>query len=129
MKILDTDHCIAILRGKLDLHGRILTSEPLAVTAITIGELTHGAYKSVHTLRNAARMNALLASLIALPFDAQAAQYFGQLKASLERAGLRLADLDLQIASIALQHNLLLVTHNRRHFAHIPQLQLEDWLS
>ncbi len=34
---------------------------------------------------------------------------------------------DLQIAAIALAHNLILVTHNTREFSRIPELQLEDW--
>jgi len=53
---------------------------------------------------------------------------FGALKAELERAGNVVADLDLQIASIALQRGLPLLTHNRQHFERIPDLQIEDWL-
>jgi tRNA(fMet)-specific endonuclease VapC len=34
---------------------------------------------------------------------------------------------DLQIASIALQHGLTLVTHNTREFSRIPGLKLDDW--
>jgi len=40
-----------------------------------------------------------------------------------------LADLDLQIASIALTNNLPFITHNTCHFASIPGLQLDDWLA
>ena len=34
---------------------------------------------------------------------------------------------DLQIAAVALQHNLTLVTHNTREFARISTLRLDDW--
>jgi tRNA(fMet)-specific endonuclease VapC len=128
MKILDSDHCIAILRGTLDLHSHAEPTEELAVTSITIGELTHGAYRSNDPAKNLARLDVLLVVLTHLTFDGRAARYFGRIKADLERAGMRLADLDLQIASIALDYAVPVVTHNQRHFGRIPGLQVEDWL-
>lgn len=129
MKILDSDHCIAILRERINLQNRLLSTEELAITSISIGELTHGAYKSTNPARNLARLDVLLAALTPLPFDHQAAHRFGQLKAELERKGLRLDDLDLQIASVALQYDAPLVSHNYSHFSRIPHLLLEDWLT
>jgi tRNA(fMet)-specific endonuclease VapC len=35
---------------------------------------------------------------------------------------------DLMIGSIALLHNLTLVTHNTADFQNIPGLRLDDWL-
>jgi len=128
MKVLDSDHCIAILRSYLDLRERVSLGEILAVTSISVGELTHGAHKSARPAENLARLDVLLAAMAILPFDEGAAHHFGRLKADLERSGLRLSDLDLQIASIALRYNLPLITHNQRHFARIPGLNLEDWL-
>jgi tRNA(fMet)-specific endonuclease VapC len=32
------------------------------------------------------------------------------------------------IAAVALVHALTLVTHNVRHFEHVPGLRLENWL-
>ena len=37
--------------------------------------------------------------------------------------------MDLMIGSIALVHNLTLVTHNTADFQRIPELRLEDWLT
>jgi tRNA(fMet)-specific endonuclease VapC len=128
MKLLDTDHWVALLRGRLSLEGRVSPDEPLAITAISVAELTHGASKSARAEENIARLDILLATLIILPFDEAAARRFGALKAVLEQAGNRLADFDLQIASIALANDLPLITHNTRHFTRIPGLQLDDWL-
>jgi tRNA(fMet)-specific endonuclease VapC len=47
----------------------------------------------------------------------------------LERAGLVIGPHDLQIAAIALNHDLTLVTHNTREFSRIPGLRLDDWES
>jgi predicted nucleic acid-binding protein len=41
----------------------------------------------------------------------------------------RILDLDLQIASIALREGAPLATHNGQHYRRVPELILEDWLS
>ncbi len=128
MKILDSDHCIAILRGKLDLQTWVSPTDLLAVTTISVGELTHGAHKSAATAKNLARVDLLLSALQILPFDAVAARRFGWLKADLEAKGMGLATADLQIASIALAQQIPVVTHNQKHFNRVPGLKLEDWL-
>lgn len=128
MKILDTDHCVEILRGRLSVDNRIAQDEPLAITAITVAELSHGAWRSNKPTQNLNALDTLFATLVILPFDEPAARNFGELKAKLERSGQIVADLDLQIASIALTQNVALVTHNQRHFERISDLSLEDWL-
>lgn len=70
-----------------------------------------------------------LAAVSVLPYDERAANRFGRLKAELERTGDTPGDLDLQIASIALDRGAPLLTHNQRHFRRVPGLALEDWLS
>ena len=128
MKILDSDHCVAILRGQLDLRDWTTPSEVLAVTAISVGELMHGAFKSAQPDENVARLSVLLAALTILPYDEASARQFGRVKAELEREGTVIGDLDLQIAGIALARGIPLMTHNRRHFERIPSLVIEDWL-
>ena len=96
MKILDSDHCISILRGILNLKDQLPPTEELAVTSISVGELTHGAYKSANPGKNVARLDVLLATMTVLNFDEAAARRFGRIKADLERIVMRLSDLDLQ---------------------------------
>jgi tRNA(fMet)-specific endonuclease VapC len=132
MKILDSDHCVAILRARLDLTGRVAPDEELSITAISVGELVHGATKSQRAMDNLARLDVLLAALTILPYDEWSAQRFGQLKAQLEQVGEIISDLDLQIASIALDQDAVLVTHNNKHFSRLTsmaRLVLEDWLA
>ena len=128
MKILDSDHCIAILRGQLNLQPHVSSDEELAVTVISIAELTHGSHKSSRPAENLEKLNVLLSATMILEFDEASARQFGELKAELERSGNVVADLDLQIASIVLTHDAILVTHNQKHFLRIPNLKLEDWL-
>ena len=131
MKILDSDHCVAILRARLDLTRRVEPDEELAITAVSVGELVHGATKSQRAADNLARLDVLLAALTILPYGEWSARRFGQLKAQLEQAGEVISDLDMQIACIALDQNASLVTHNQKHFSRLTSLTglvLEDWL-
>ena len=132
MRILDSDHCVALLRARLDLTGRIAPDEELGITAVSVGELVHGATKSQRAADNLARLDVLLAALTILPYDEWSARRFGRLKAQLEGVRGVIGDLDLQIASIALDQDATLVTHNQRHFSRLTDLAglvLEDWLA
>ena len=128
MKLLDTDHCIAILRKKLDLREHISPDEELATTAISVAELTHGANRSLRKDENLASLDILLSSMLILPFDEVAGRIFGNLKAELEARGELLDDLDLQIASIAIVSKVPLITNNIKHFSRIDQLQIQNWI-
>jgi len=128
MKILDTDHCIAILRKQLDLREHVSGDEELGTTAISVAELMHGAQRSQHRDDNLARLEVLLSAMIVLPFDEPAGRRFGILKAELEAKGGPLDNLDLQIASIAIENDLPLLTNNTRHFKRVSGLHLLNWL-
>lgn len=129
MKILDTDHCVAVLRGRLRLGQRAASDEVLATTVITVAELVHGAHRSERPTESLSRVNALLARLTVLPMTEKTARLFGRLRAEFEASGKRLDDLDLEIASIALVQQVPLLTHNRKHFERIDGLVIEDWLA
>ncbi len=43
--------------------------------------------------------------------------------------GISVSRMDLMIGSVALVHNLTLVTHNTADFQYIPNLRLDDWLT
>ena len=54
---------------------------------------------------------------------------FGRLDGTLGRRGLVVPAVDLMIASVALVHDLTLVTHNVTDFRFVPNLRIEDWLT
>ncbi len=49
------------------------------------------------------------------------------MRATLEKAGKRVPDLDLLIAATAQTHHLIVATVNVRHFSLTPDLPVEDW--
>ncbi len=95
MKILDSDHWIAVLRGTLDLRDHVTPDEELAITAISVGELVYGAERSARPAEKLLELDTLLATISIVAYDDTAAHRFGTLKTMLERRGERLADADL----------------------------------
>ena len=99
-------------------------------SAVTIGELYKGAYRSAARPRHLVNIRErVLPALTVLPYDVGVARVFGEVSAQLETAGQRLADADLQIAATALFHGLELVTGNLKHFGRIDNLTINPILA
>jgi tRNA(fMet)-specific endonuclease VapC len=62
-----------------------------------------------------------------LSFDSDAARIFCKVKSDLYNAGTPIENFDIAIASVALVHDLTLVTNNTKHFKHVTGLNLVDW--
>ncbi|MEM9155869.1 MAG: type II toxin-antitoxin system VapC family toxin [Cyanobacteria bacterium P01_F01_bin.33] len=60
-----------------------------------------------------------------LPFDARALEIYDRL--SQEVRIIKRMRMDFRIASIAIAHNLVLLTRNARDFERVPGLRIEDW--
>jgi len=132
MFCLDTDTLSAVLRPvpSLEVIRRLADTAPddQFTTSITLGELLYGAArKGSPGLAERARA-AIRGAMHVLPFDAAAAEIYGELRPALEAAGNQLDDPDLRIASIALSRDLTLVTGNVRHFERVPGLRVDNWL-
>ena len=132
MYCFDTDVLSAVLLKDPPLHlVRRLAALPAEVqvtTAITLGELLYGASRRGSRDLERRIRDVVVRLVDVLPFDADAAEVYGSLRAELESEGRRLAEPDLRIASISLARNLTLVTGNVRHFARVPGLPVENWL-
>ena len=133
MFLFDTDTLSEIMKRdpspslleKLDTVPR----EHQFTSAVTIGELVFGAERSPRRDHFMVQLHhVVLPRLVVLPFDQGSAEIYGKLRADLERTGMPLEVPDLQIAAIALRHELIVVTGNVRHFGRIQQLAVQDWI-
>lgn len=129
MKVLDTDTCIGLLRGRTEvIERRASEADDIVTTWVTASELFFGAARSVHPEANAALVVRFLGTLPVIGLDLASARVFGEVKARLMGQGQVVADADLLIASVALSRGATIVTGNRRRYERIPGLVLEDWL-
>lgn len=127
--LFDTDAISEVLRRRpapayLEWLAAI-PREDQFVSAVSIGELFRGAYRSAMRERHLENIHErVLPAVTTLPFDANVVRVFGRVSAQLEGIGQRLADADVQIAATALHFDLELITGNMRHFERISDLRL-----
>ena len=128
--LLDTNICVAHLRRPAGLaHRFIQHSGRLSIASLVLAELYAGAYHLPDPAPLVAAIRDLLADVRVLPFDEDCAEQFGSTRGGLLKQGVSVSTVDLMIASVALVHDLTVVTHNTADFRNIPDLRLEDWLS
>lgn len=114
--LLDTSVLIDFPAAQVAQHA-----DEVAVSAVTIGELHYGvsvATDPLNQLHRRRRVQAILDRFDILPFDAEAAEYYGALATLVRQHGRspRPRRLDLQIAATAARHGLSLLTHNAGDF-------------
>jgi len=128
--LIDTDIIIASLKANPIVNKRIAESLdiPKAISIITYGELLFGAKKSSQREKNSALIYRLAEIFPIIGISRAVIETFTDIKLYLERAGERISDLDLLIASTALSLNYVLVTNNVRHFKRIKGLSIENWM-
>jgi tRNA(fMet)-specific endonuclease VapC len=128
--LLDTNICSAHMRRPAKLaHRFIQYLDQLAMPTIVLGELYTGAYKHTQPARLLALIQELLQEVKLLDFDADCAEQFGRLRGESLQKGMLVNTVDLMIASVAIVHDLTLVTHNTKDFETIPGLRMVDWLN
>lgn len=131
--LLDTNICIHYLKGEFGIETRIRTVRltNCFLSEITIAELLFGVansdpkWQAKQRLDVAALRNSFAEQILSI---GPALETFAEVKTHLRRLGRTVDSFDLLIGSTALFHNLTLVTHNTRHFADMPSIQLEDWV-
>jgi len=133
MYLFDTDTLSNVVKRKPS--GRLLEKleeTPIAfqhTSAINVGEIYYGANKSSKKKQILMAFEEMVfPNVNILPFDRQSGQVFGILKAELEKGGIGCSEPDLRIAAVAIQHSLILITGNTRHFKNIPGLRIENWI-
>ena len=120
---LDTNAYSDFMRGDTDRVRVVRAARLIAVPLIVLGELRAGFAAGNRESTNSANLQRFLASTrvsVLLP-DEQTTHHYAQLHHQLRSKGASIPTNDLWIASLVVQHDLVLCTSDR-HFEHLPQL-------
>ncbi|MGA1825490.1 MAG: type II toxin-antitoxin system VapC family toxin [bacterium] len=134
MFLFDTDTISNVLKKRpsnyLLTKLKKIQKELQYTTAINISEIYYGAYRSEHRDKILSAFEIkVFPNINILPFDEESGKIYGEIKAKLEKKGLSRSEPNLRIASIAIQHGMILVTGNVNHFINIPRLRkVENWI-
>jgi len=128
--LLDTNICIFIIKRRpAAVLERFREYEigDLGISSITLSELRYGVVKSEHREKNARALDEFTTPLEIIPFDENAALAYGEIRATLESAGMVIGSMDMLIAAQAVALSIPLVTNNTREFQRVRGFNILDW--
>lgn len=129
--MLDTNICIYIIKQQpVAVLKRFLEYQigDIGISSITLSELRYGVAKSTHQEKNAKALDEFITPLEVVSFDEEAAHVYGEIRATLEKAGTPIGAMDMLIAAHAASLRIPLVTNNAREFERITSLKVVDWI-
>ncbi len=128
--LLDTNIVIYVIRRRPAPLREMFNREQgrMAISAITLAELIHGAEKSSDPARNLAVVEDFCSRLAVLTYGEKAAAHYGSIRAGLEAQGQTIGVNDLHIAAHARSEGLTLVSNKVREFARVPALLTANWI-
>ncbi|WP_232317165.1 type II toxin-antitoxin system VapC family toxin [Anabaena sp. CA = ATCC 33047] len=128
--LIDTDILSLFFRGNTNVVNQFQAY--LAIyNQINISIITYYEILSGLKHRDAQKQLALFLEFAAqnsvLPLSEKSVTISANIYANLRLQGIPIDDIDLLIAGVAIANNLVLITHNQRHFGRIEGLELQDW--
>jgi len=130
--MLDTDTSSYIIKGgygPVELHLAQVLPSDICISAMTRAELLYGlkGISQRHHLHQA--VHRFLKVTMMLAWDAEAADFFAEIKHQLRTGGTPIGDMDMLIAAHAIAADAVLVTNNTRHFKRIKlPLMMANWM-
>ncbi len=131
LHMLDTDTASYLIKGKyptIKAQLEALVPSMVCISVMTRAELQYGLKRlpADHRLHLAVRQ--FLKIVHVLPWDAESADWYAEIRHQLASTGQPIGELDMMIAAHALSAGAVLVTNNSRHYERIAApLILENW--
>jgi tRNA(fMet)-specific endonuclease VapC len=130
LHMLDTDTASYVIKRRPPAIAEQLARVPpssVCVSAITRAELQYGLKRLPDGHRLHLGVRRFLAVIRVLPWDAEAADIYADIRHRLETTGQLIGELDMMIAAHSLAARAVLVTNNARHFDRLPDLAVVNW--
>lgn len=122
--LLDSNIVIDLFRGDQRIISKINQIKEIKIPIIVIGELYFGAYKSKQISKRLEEIAQLKELVVILNVTKSTAKIYGKIKDQLRSKGKPIPENDIWIASIAKEHNHILLTKDN-HFQNIDGILLE----
>jgi tRNA(fMet)-specific endonuclease VapC len=128
--LLDTNTVSHLIKRHPQATQRLMAvpMHSIGISAITAGELAFGLAKRPEAVALRAAVHEFLRRVDVLPWDADVAQTYGQLRAQMQNEGIGLSALDMQIAAHAVHVKAILVSSDRA-FGQLTEITHENWLA
>jgi tRNA(fMet)-specific endonuclease VapC len=128
--MLDTNMISFLVRGNASVLEALKAHRQdfLCISALTLAEIKFGLARKGNPARLSDAMDKVLSPIEVLPFDADCAVSYGDIRSFLEKGGSPIGAMDMLIAAHAAQTDCILVTDNTKAFARVPHLMIENWL-
>jgi tRNA(fMet)-specific endonuclease VapC len=127
--LLDTNTASYVIKGNFPhVRERLLkvSMAEVGISVVTEAELRFGVVRLPEATTLKKVVEEFLLRVEVLPWTSQAAQHYASIRATLERGGEPMGNLDMMIAAQALAIDSVLVTHDRV-FRRVKGLKVEDW--
>lgn len=128
--LLDTNICVFMLKNKYGIREAVIKAKPenCYVSEITIAELYYGASKSNNKKERIKDVDFIVRKFKILPIY-PALPLFGEIRAELEEAGMRIDDFDILIGATSIQNKMIIVSDNIKHIGRLPNIKIENWVT
>ena len=130
--MLDTNTASYVIKGHPPEVRQRLAALPISsivISAVTQAELLHGLARKGSPANLARVIREFVLRVPVLPWDSQAAEVYGDLRASCAAHGITLGALDMMIAAHAVAAKATLVTHDQAFgLVSDSRLAVEDWV-
>ena len=132
--LLDTNILIDFLNEVPSVVEHILHvgTQQCCISVISLHELYYGAHlagekKAENFARELEKINTLLEYFTVLDLKTRGEEY-ARIKYALKKKGKPVDEFDMVIAGHALSEGLTVVTDNIKHFEHMPDVKVENWM-
>lgn len=121
--IVDSDIIINFLKGKGDADQilRNVKKSQIYVSVISVGEVLEGVVGQEERGEEARK---LFGSWKVLAINMQTVEIFAQMRSIMRKQGILIDNMDLLIAATAIEHDLILITNNKKDFQRIRGLKM-----
>lgn len=128
--LIDTDILSYYFKGDPDVVNKfnqyLDQFDLIEISLVSYYEITSGLLAK-NALKQLAVFDDFVAENSILPLTEKSVKISAELYSTLRQSGKIIDDIDLLIAGVAIENEMILVTNNENHFGRIPGLIIDNW--